>query len=102
MKVEHSTVKIQSNFTAPQKSGKLSGKKSGVRKSSTDTPTHSRKVEEKRKSEEKVSPRNEEEAKLADKVNCLVLYLEYMSRSSIALKRQFIAGRKRTMDWKLQ
>ncbi len=85
IKVEHSTVKIQSNFTAPQKSaGKLSAKKSGVRKSSTDTPTHSRKVEEKRKSEEKVSSRKEEEAELSDKVK-----ISNFSTNNFNLKKNF-------------
>ena len=72
-KVEHSTVKIQSNFTAPQKSGKMSAKRAGVRKTSTDiTATHSKKVEEKRKSEEKVSAEKEEQTKLSEKVKKIV------------------------------
>ncbi len=72
--MEHSTVKIQSNFTAPHKSGKMSAKRAGVRKTSTDTTaTHSntKKVEEKRKSEEKVSAEKEEQTKLSEKVKIL-------------------------------
>merc|ERR1719457_243206 len=68
IEVEHSTVKIQSNFTAPQKSGKMSAKRAGVRKTSTDTTaTHSKKVEERRKSEEKVSAEKEEQTELSEK-----------------------------------